>query len=240
MIELKDFSLGFKGKDLIRNVSTSFENASLTAIIGRNGSGKSTLLKAICGLNPFYQGKILINNLNLKDFSSSKLARSVSFVNTQRPRIANMKVIDVVGLGRSPYTGWSGKLGECDRKIIFDAIDKVGMSEYAIRSIDSLSDGECQKIMIARAIAQDTDIILLDEPTSFLDLPTRYELVTLLKELAENQHKTIVFSTHELDIALKISHYIALLNAGSLLNIPSDQMKDSHILPKIFPSLQIF
>lgn len=235
MIKLKDFSIGFKGKILLSEINTSFPDGELTALIGRNGSGKSTLLKALCGINNNYSGDIFIDSLNIKSLSTLRMASLVSFVNTQRPRISNMKSKDLVALGRTPYTGWSGKLTLKDKKIIWDSIEMVGMRDYADRTIESLSDGECQKIMIARAIAQDTKIILLDEPTSFLDLPTRYELVNLLKNLVDNKGKTIIYSTHELDIALNKSDYIALFNSPDLINLPIAEMISANYINRIFP-----
>lgn len=224
MIELKGLSIEFRDKVLLQNVNTIFSSQKLTSFIGKNGSGKSTLMKTICKLNDRYSGEILIDGKNLKNISRHKLASILAYVNTQRPAMGNLKCIDVVSLGRSPYTEWHGKLTAEDLAITENAISLVGMKEYSDRYFHTLSDGESQKIMIARAIAQDTDIIILDEPTSFLDLPTRYELVALLKQLTEEEGKTILFSTHELDIALKFSDYIALIDSHTLINLPKDDM----------------
>ena len=235
MITLKNFTIGFKGKVLLTDIETSFADGALTALIGRNGSGKSTLLKAICGLNNNYHGEILIEEVNIRNLSPIQLSHKISFVHTQRPRISNMKCKDIVALGRTPYTGWSGKLNNKDKKIVMESLNMVGMSEYADRRLDSLSDGECQKIMIARAIAQDTEIILLDEPTSFLDLPTRYDLINLLKKLTIEKKKTIIYSTHELEIALKKSDFIALFDSPHLINLPVEEMKTSDHISRLFP-----
>lgn len=224
MIQLKDFSIGFHERILLDKVSTDFLSAGLTALIGRNGSGKSTLLKAICGLNDNYSGEIVIEGENLRKISKQKLAHTIAYVNTQRPRMANLKCFDVVALGRSPYTGWNGRLSAQDREIVGKALETVKMTDYQSRYFSSLSDGESQKVMIARALAQDTPCIVLDEPTSFLDLPARYELVSLLKELVETQSKTILYSTHELNIALKLCDDIALIDSPSLINLPASQM----------------
>ncbi|MCH5238255.1 MAG: ABC transporter ATP-binding protein [Muribaculaceae bacterium] len=224
MIQLKDFSIGFHERILLDKVSTDFLSAGLTALIGRNGSGKSTLLKAICGLNDNYSGEILIEGENLRKISKQKLAHTIAYVNTQRPRMANLKCFDVVALGRSPYTGWNGRLSAQDREIVGKALETVKMTDYQSSYFSSLSDGESQKVMIARALAQDTPCIVLDEPTSFLDLPARYELVSLLKELVETQSKTILYSTHELNIALKLCDEIALIDSPTLINLPASQM----------------
>ena len=233
MIELKDFSIGFRSKLLLENVTTTFPSACLTALIGRNGTGKSTMLKAICGLNDKYSGEILIDGKDLKSIPRHKLATLISYVNTQRPHIANLKCREVVALGRTPYTGWHGKLTASDNKLIDEAIEMVGMKEYDRRNFSSLSDGESQKIMIARAIAQDTPIMILDEPTSFLDLPTRFELAQLLKKLADQNLKTVIFSTHELDLALKMSNRVALVDSGRLYNLSSEEMAQSAVLDKV-------
>lgn len=225
MVELRDFSIGFKNKELIKDVSTLFPPASLNALIGRNGSGKSTLLRAICGLKEDYSGDILIDGENIRKIPQARLAHKLAYVNTQRPRMSNLKCIDIVKLGRTPYTSWHGKLSPSDNDKIEIALKLVNMQDYAFRYFNTLSDGESEKIMIARAIAQDTGIIILDEPTSFLDLPTRYDLVGLLKNLSEKEGKTILYSTHELDIALKLSDNVALLESPCLINLPAAEMK---------------
>ena len=234
MIELKNFSIGFDSRKLLDNVNTIFPSCQLTALIGRNGSGKSTMMKAVCGLNDRYSGDIIIKGENLKDIPRSKLATLVSYVNTQRPRMANLKCNEVVALGRTPYTNWHGKLSSEDKNQILEAIDLVGMRNYYDRDFNSLSDGESQKIMIARAIAQDTPIIILDEPTSFLDMPTRFELANLLRKLDHEKGKTIIFSTHELDLALKICDRIALVDKGNLYNLPASEMAASSFLKDLF------
>lgn len=234
MIELKNFSIGFKSMKLLDNVSTIFPGGELTAMIGRNGSGKSTLLKAICGLNYNYEGSIIIDSQDLRKISHQKLAKLISYVNTQRPRISNLQCQEMVALGRSPYTNWHGKLNPKDKEIIDKAIEMTGMQSHSSRYFNTLSDGESQKIMIARAIAQDTPIIILDEPTSFLDLPTRFELAKLLKRLTI-EGKTIIFSTHELDIALKFADNIALVHNQKLIILPASQMASSQLLSSAFP-----
>lgn len=234
MIRLEDFSIGYGKKFLLKETATEFTACKLTALIGRNGAGKSTLLRALCALNDNYSGSIYVDDKNIKTISRAQLAKQVAFVTTKRPGISNLKCEEVVALGRSPYTDWSGHLTKKDKEIIGMAMASVGMTEYAVRSLDSLSDGESQKIMIARALAQDTKVILLDEPTSFLDMPTRFEVVGLLKKLAHDQGKTILFSTHELDIALEMSDYIALIDNAELHNLPVGEMLESGYIQKLF------
>lgn len=234
MIELKEFGIGYKGRTLLHDVDARFKKGTLTALIGRNGTGKSTLLRAIAGLNPVYDGQILLHGRNLKTLSPSDLARTLALVTTQRTRVPAMKCSDVVAIGRSPYTNWIGKMQKNDEQIVMRSLTSVGMEQYAERTLDTMSDGECQRVMVARALAQDTPIILLDEPTSFLDMPGRYELVGLLRRLAHEEGKCILFSTHELDIAVKIADSVALIDPTSLIHLPAAEIMEAGHIGRLF------
>ena len=234
LIEIKDFTLPVQKRLLLDDVNAAMSAGTLVALIGRNGAGKSTFLRAIAGLNRNYQGDIYIAGKNLKDISPLQLARSVSFVTTERVRIPNLRCRDVVAIGRSPFTNWIGRLSDEDEEIIGKSLNMIGMDQFAMRTMDTMSDGECQRVMIARALAQSTPIIMLDEPTSFLDLPARYELVELLKRLAHEESKLILFSTHELDIAMKLADRIALIADGDLYYQSPEQLRESGILKDKF------
>lgn len=234
MIELKNFTVGYDSRVLLGDVTCTIPGAALTALIGRNGSGKSTLLRAIAGLNDRYSGEIILDGHNLKDLSCTEKARTLAFVTTERIRIAGLRCMDVVAIGRAPYTNWIGHMQDRDRKIVLESLDAVGMADYATRTMDRMSDGECQRILIARALAQSTPIILLDEPTSFLDLPNRYELCALLARLAHDQSKCILFSTHELEIALSMADCIALVDNPTLFVESSTAMRLSNRIPQLF------
>lgn len=234
MITLEQLTLGYDRRTLLRDVSCTLEAGHLTALTGRNGTGKSTLLRAIAGLNRRYTGRILLNGHDARSLMPEQTARTLAFVNTERVRVTNMRCRDAVALGRAPYTGWTGRLSEADRDAISRALARTGMTDYADRKLDTLSDGECQRVMIARALAQDTPIILLDEPTSFLDLPNRYDLCSLLQRLAHDEGKCILFSTHELDIALRLADDIMLLDPPGLHLMPAPQMRRSDILRRLF------
>lgn len=234
MIQLDSLTLGYGSDVLLNKVSASLEEGGLIALLGRNGSGKSTLLRAIAGLGEIKEGKILIGGKVLSCLKTDELARIVSFVTTEKVRVPNLKCRDVVALGRAPYTNWSGRLQSRDWEIVSEALELLGMSDYASRTMDQMSDGECQRIMIARALAQDTPVILLDEPTSFLDLPNRYELGVLLRGLAHRRNKCIFFSTHELDIALTLCDSIALIDRPRLHYLPTGQMITSGHIERLF------
>ena len=213
MIQLHDFSIGYGERTLLHEVEAAIPKGSLTALIGRNGTGKSTLLRAIAGLNRRYTGEILLDGRDISDMRADEMAKTLAFVTTERTRIANLKCEDVVAVGRAPYTNWIGRMQDADREIVARSLASVGMSDYARRTMDKMSDGECQRIMIARALAQSTPVILLDEPTSFLDLP---------------------FSTHELDIALSLADSIALIDPPQLVCLPTDEMRRSGCIERLF------
>lgn len=235
MITLQNLTIGYKGRDLLMDVSTKFKTATLTSLIGRNGTGKSTLLRAIAGLNTHYSGIILLDDKDIRSLSPTSLAKTLAFVSTQRTRIPSMKCVDAVAMGRAPYTNWIGRMRKEDEDIVMRALADVGMESFAQRTLDTMSDGECQRVMIARALAQDTPTILLDEPTSFLDMPSRYDLVRLLGRLAHEQHKCILFSTHELDIATKMCDSVAMIDTPNLINLPASEFRNSPYLSRLLP-----
>ncbi len=234
MIELHDFSIGYGERTLLSGVDVSIGAGRLTALIGRNGTGKSTLLRAVAGLNRRYSGRIAIDGADVAAAGVEMLARRVAFVTTGRMRIANLRCRDVVAAGRAPYTNWMGRMQSEDREIVLRSLAAVGMEPFADRTMDRMSDGECQRVMIARALAQSTPVILLDEPTSFLDMPGRYELGALLARLAHDEGRCILFSTHELDLALALSDSIALIDTPHLLCMPADEMRRSGHLERLF------
>lgn len=234
MIRFENLTLGYQTRILIDSLTGEIPDGRLTALVGRNGTGKSTLLRAIASLGEPVSGDIIINGTPIERLSPMDMARNVALVTTDKVRISNLRCRDVVALGRAPYTNWIGRIQQQDEQIVEQALSAVGMSDYADRTMDRMSDGECQRIMIARALAQQTPIILLDEPTAFLDMPNRYELCTLLRELAHRQQKSILFSTHELDIALELCDMIALISPPQLHILPTDEMIRSGHIERLF------
>jgi iron complex transport system ATP-binding protein len=239
MIKLHDITLAFGSRTLIAGGTAHFECGTMTALLGRNGTGKSTLLRAMVSLGSLQGGAIEIGGRNLRDMSNADLARKLAFVNTERVSVEAMTAYDLVAVGRSPYTDWSGRLRSEDHAMVERALSIAGVEHLAMRYVETLSDGECQRVMIARALAQDTPIILLDEPTAFLDLPNRYELCTLLGRLAHEENKCVIFSTHELDIALSLSDSIALVDTPRLVHRPTSEMIASGDIERLFDSQHI-
>ena len=234
MIRLNDLTIGYGHRILLQHASATIPAGELVALVGRNGTGKSTLLRAIAGLGERLGGEIRLDGHSLETLSPQQLATTVSFVTTERVRIPNLRCEDVVALGRAPYTNWIGRVQEQDKAIVERSLELVGMAAFAGKTMDRMSDGECQRVMIARALAQDTPVILLDEPTAFLDLPNRYELATLLGRLAHDEGKCILFSTHDLDVALSLCDGIALIDTPHLHHLPCDEMVRSGLIERLF------
>ena len=234
MIRFENLTLGYGSRTLIDSLTGEIRRGHLTALVGRNGTGKSTLLRAIAQWGDITSGEIFIDGKELSHISPSEMASKVALVTTDKVRIANLRCRDVVALGRAPYTNWIGRMQEQDNEIVEQSLAAVGMSDYADKTMDRMSDGECQRIMIARALAQQTPIILLDEPTAFLDMPNRYELCTLLRGLAHRENKSILFSTHELDIALELCDSIALIAPPQMHILPTEEMIRSGHIERLF------
>lgn len=220
-ISLQDVAIGYPARHNSRHIigSNLWANAqagTLTCIIGRNGTGKSTLLRSIARLQDRLGGDILLGGKSVDSYARDEFARQLSIVLTSRPEAQSLTVGELVSLGRTPYTGFWGRLNDEDRKAVDKALAMVGMEEMRRRRVCSLSDGECQKAMIAKSLAQSTPIILLDEPTAFLDFPAKIATMRLLKKLAHDAQKTILLSTHDVELALHMADNLWLLNQQTL------------------------
>jgi iron complex transport system ATP-binding protein len=236
---LRGVSVGYGSRVLAADLNVEFAAGGLTAVVGRNGTGKSTLLRAMAGLGKPLSGEIIVSESSLAKLSARQIARSIGFVSTERIRVTNLRVSDVVALGRTPYTDWIGNLTDTDKEAVSEALSLVGMEGFASKQIDTLSDGEAQRVMIARVLAQDTPIILLDEPTAFLDLPNRYEVCLLLRNLAHERGKTVIFSSHDLSIVMSLADRILLLDpTASHFGTPSELTLDGS-LARIFEGTSI-
>jgi iron complex transport system ATP-binding protein len=207
-IEFASLSIGYK-KSLAENLSLEIPEG-VTCLIGPNGSGKSTLLKTIAGLIKPLAGSVSIFGKNCSAINKKDLAKLVAFVPSRFPWEANISVFDFVALGRIPHTNSLGKLEKLDLERINFAMEQAEVADFAKRRVNNLSDGEKQRVSLARMLAQDTKILLLDEPTAFLDYPHRIKLFEFLKNLCTD--KTCLVSTHELDLAKKYAKNILQIN----------------------------
>lgn len=234
MITLRNITLAYGDRTLVENGSAEFAAGELTALVGRNGVGKSTLLRAVTAIEPPKSGEVLLDGTNAAAMPPEAIARTISFVGTEKVRIANLRCEDIVAIGRAPYTNWIGRMQAADRRIVADALQAVGMEAFAARSIDTLSDGECQRIMIARALAQQTPTIVLDEPSAFLDIPTRFEICRLLQRLAHDEGKCILFSTHDLDAAMPVCDSVAVISDRTITKLPAAEIRRQGIIECLF------
>lgn len=234
MITLRNITLAYGDRTLVENGSAEFAAGELTALVGRNGAGKSTLLRAVTAIEPPKSGEVLLDGTNAAAMPPEAIARTISFVGTEKVRIANLRCEDIVAIGRAPYTNWIGRMQAVDRRIVADALQAVGMEAFAARSIDTLSDGECQRIMIARALAQQTPTIVLDEPSAFLDIPTRFEICRLLQRLAHDEGKCILFSTHDLDAAMPVCDSVAVISDRTITKLPTAEIRRQGIIERLF------
>ena len=220
MIELKDLTIGYAQKNntkvVASGINATLHSGRLTCLIGANGIGKSTLLRTLSAFQPPLSGEIFIDNespIPLSTLTDKQLSRLIGVVLTEKPDVQNMTVFELVGLGRSPYTGFWGRLNEDDKEVVKESLRLVGIESLQDRLIQTLSDGERQKTMIAKALAQQTPVIYLDEPTAFLDYPSKVEMLTLLRHLARETGKTIFLSTHDMELALQIADELWLMTA---------------------------
>ena len=222
MIELKDLTIVYAQKNntkvVASGINATLHSGRLTCLIGANGIGKSTLLRTLSAFQPPLSGEIFIDNespIPLSALTDKQLSRLIGVVLTEKPDVQNMTVFELVGLGRSPYTGFWGRLNEDDKEVVKESLRLVGIESLQDRLIQTLSDGERQKTMIAKALAQQTPVIYLDEPTAFLDYPSKVEMLTLLRHLARETGKTIFLSTHDMELALQIADELWLMTAGT-------------------------
>jgi iron complex transport system ATP-binding protein len=214
LLRTEALTVGHGRNAVVRGVRLAVEPGQLVALIGMNGSGKSTLLRTLAGLLPPLEGKVLLGEQPLHGMSAMQRARHTAVVLTGRPELGLLDVRTLVTLGRQPWTGHMGRLTAADEAKVDEALKLTGTSYFPGRSLDSLSDGERQKVMIARAVAQDTPLLLLDEPTAFLDLVNRVQVMRLLRHIAHDLGKGVLLSTHDLRTALDLADLIVIVHAG--------------------------
>jgi len=230
---------GREARSLFPPLTASVRKGELIALLGQNGIGKSTLLRTITALQKPLGGSVIIKGKKLEEYQRFELAKTIGYISTEQVRATNMKVIDLVSLGRYPHTNWTGRFETTDHELVADAIEKTGLEKLRERYINELSDGERQRAMIARVLAQDAEILVMDEPTAFLDIRSRYEIVHLLHDLTVNRGKTIIFSTHDMLTAINESDRIWLTFSDSfyegapedlILNGSFDRLFDSSVV----------
>ncbi|MDE6575059.1 MAG: ABC transporter ATP-binding protein [Muribaculaceae bacterium] len=235
VLEVEGVRIGYGERTVLENVNFSLKAGSLAVIIGPNGSGKSTLLRALTGENKGFTGNVLLSGESVKDLSQRNLARLRAVVATERNGGGALTVEETVSIGRFPYTGLLGTLGTEDKEAVRLAMANVGIADFANRFLGELSDGERQKVMIARALAQETPLMFLDEPTSFLDVAARIETMRMLRRLAD-AGKTILLSTHDSAAALAVADTVLVLipEERSVICGSKQEIIASGVLDRVF------
>lgn len=221
-----------KGTRIVaEGITAAIRQGELTCLLGENGVGKSTLLRTLAGFMPPLGGSISMDGKSLDELTPRQLARTVGVVLTERLDVQQLRVDELVAMGRSPYTGFWGRLDDTDRQAVDEAIRQVGICDLRQRLVSTLSDGERQKAMIAKALAQQTPIIYLDEPTAFLDYPSKAEMLLLLRRICRETQKTVFLSTHDLELALQVADTVWLMEQGGTLHIGTPrQLADEGML----------
>ena len=240
VLKTEDLSIGYRKKNkqqlIAEGINIEINEGELVAVIGVNGAGKSTLLKTLSGIIQNIDGEVFISENKLSKTDPSELAKSISLVLTEQSLSKNLSVLELVALGRQPYTNWIGSLTKNDLKKIMHALQLVNIEDIRDKKCHELSDGQFQKVLIARALAQDTSLIILDEPTTHLDLYHKAYVLKLLQKLSKETGKAIIFASHEINLALQLCDKLLILkDKKALFGKPSD-LVNTDAFTDLFPS----
>jgi iron complex transport system ATP-binding protein len=221
ILKTSNLSIGYKTKSSVttiaKNLNLNLQEGKLIALIGANGIGKSTLLRTITGIQKPLEGDVFLNDKKVADYEPLELAQNLSIVLTEKLPPSNLTVFELVALGRQPYTNWIGTLSDNDIAKVHDALELTQISHLANKKHYEISDGQLQKVLVARALAQDTPLIILDEPTTHLDLLHKVALFKLLKKLTQETNKCILFSTHDIDMAIQLSDEMIIMTPETIV-----------------------
>ncbi len=242
ILTTQDLAIGYSQKEvgaISSGININLQRGQLISLIGENGIGKSTLLRTISGLQKAVAGNIFLDGKKLGDYKLVDLAKNLSLVLTEKLPPGNLTVWELVASGRQPYTNWIGKLSSADRHIISHAMEMTQTTVFADKRHYEISDGQLQKVMIARALAQDTPLIILDEPTTHLDIVHKISLLQLLKKLAHEENKCILFSTHDIELALQVSDEMILMSAHAVVQQKPAAIMADQLFNDLFSSKQI-
>ena len=239
ILKTEDLSIGYTSKKVktvvASQVNIKLNKGELIGLIGANGIGKSTLLRTLTNVQKPLSGDVFINEKSILDYNPLDLAKVLSLVLTEKIASKNLSVFELIALGRQPYTNWVGNLSEHDKSIVKQAIFQTNIEDLQYKKCFELSDGQLQKVMIARALAQDTDLIILDEPTSHLDMYHKAYILKLLQRLAKETGKTILFSSHEIDLAIQLCDTLIVMNAGTVISDQPCKLIQEGVFETLFP-----
>jgi iron complex transport system ATP-binding protein len=235
-IRLVDCKMGYGTSVIVSVEEMKMDVGSIYCVFGRNGSGKTTMLKSMSGLIPSISGEIHIEGKDLIEVPLKELSKKLSIVLTGRPAVSNMHVIDFISFGRYPHNDWMGRMSEHDQALITKSIDTCQVRDYTNKLLDQLSDGEIQKVQISRALAQNTKILLLDEPAAHLDLVNKAEIFNLLKNIGSIGEKCIVFTSHDIQFALQLADHFIVIENGIAKKWTAKEFKNERVYERILKS----
>lgn len=232
MLELKALSCGYASlpSPLVHRFETQLEPGEFVCVIGKNGVGKSTLMRTIAALQPAMGGEILIEGSNVFTLGANERARRIAVVTTEKVASPGLLVDDVLAMGRLPYTDWQNRLRALDHEIIQSACELTETSPFLGLPLQSLSDGQRQRVMIARALIQTPQVMILDEVTAFLDLPSRVEIMVMLRNYARNHQCVVLLSSHDLELSMELADKIWLMESGQLHHgLPGELIENGYV-----------
>lgn len=239
VLETKNLTIGYTSKKkenvIADAINITLEKGQLVGLVGANGIGKSTLLRTLTNVQEPLHGAVYINSQLLSDYEPVALAKQLSLVLTEQITSKNLSVFELVALGRQPYTNWVGNLSQNDIKITNKAIDQTNIEALKTKKCFELSDGQLQKVMIARAMAQDTDLIILDEPTTHLDMYHKAYILKLLQKLTKETGKTILFSSHEIDLAIQLCDTMIVMTNNKVVSGQPCHLISNGTFKSLFP-----
>ena len=243
ILSTSNLSIGYPSKKeaivIAKNLNFNLQQGKLVALIGANGIGKSTLLRTLCGIQKPISGSVLLNDKDIQKYEPLALAQNLSLVLTDKLPPSNLTVFELVALGRQPYTNWLGKLSENDLEKVNQAIQLTQIQHLSNKKHHEISDGQLQKVLIARALAQDTPLIILDEPTTHLDLLHKVSVFKLLKKLSEATNKCILFSTHDIDLAIQLSDEMIVMTENEVVKDQPCNLITKWVFNSLFKDEQI-
>ena len=243
ILKTSNLSIGYrKGKQIttiMSSLTLSLNRGELVSVLGENGSGKSTLIRTLTGLQPAIDGEVILNGKSIQTYNPRQLSKLIAIVSTERTFAGGLLVEELVALGRQPYTGFMGRLDALDKEIIHKSMSLVGIEGKRKNYVAELSDGERQKAMIAKALAQEAEIIILDEPTAFLDVKSRLSILVLLHKLAHDENRAILVSSHDIRQSLQLSDKLWMLCGGQILCGGTEDLILSDKLKMLFPESNI-
>ncbi len=238
ILKISDLTIGYKTSKseivVAENIDLELNKEKLTALVGANGIGKSTLLKTILGFEKPFNGNIFLNDKNISEIPQKELAQYISVVLTEKLPPSNLSVYELVALGRQPYTNWIGELSDSDKEQVQKSIELTQIQEFTNKKYFELSDGQLQRVMIARALAQNTELMILDEPTTHLDLLHKISVFKLLKKLAQQTEKLVLFSTHDIDLAIEFCDEIIVMTPDKTQKDTPENLIKNEVFDELF------